>query len=77
MERELLVVHWGPVVRALVVAMPLTLAFLALAAKLLFSELRWAEAFLLGAVLSATDPVWSDLGGGHLAARARVGAATR
>jgi sodium/hydrogen antiporter len=56
-ERELLVLHWGPVVRALVIAMPLTLAFLALAAKLLFSELSWAEAFLLGAVLSATDPV--------------------
>ena len=43
--------------RALLIAMPLTLAFLALAAKLLFSELSWAEAFLLGAVLSATDPV--------------------
>jgi NhaP-type Na+/H+ or K+/H+ antiporter len=56
-ERELLVVHWGPVVRALLIAMPLTLAFLALAAKVLFSELSWAEAFLLGAVLSATDPV--------------------
>jgi sodium/hydrogen antiporter len=56
-ERELLVVHWGPVVRALVFAMPLTLALLAVAAKLLFSELSWAEAFLLGAVLSATDPV--------------------
>jgi sodium/hydrogen antiporter len=56
-ERELLVVHWGPVVRALLIAMPLTLGLLALAAKLLFSELTWAEAFLLGAVLSATDPV--------------------
>jgi sodium/hydrogen antiporter len=56
-ERELLVIHWGPVVRALVVAMPLTLGLLALAAKLLFSELSWAEAFLLGSVLSATDPV--------------------
>src|SRR5689334_1804194 len=56
-ERELLVLHRGPVVRALVIAMPLTLALLALAAKLLFSELSWAEAFLLGAVLSATDPV--------------------
>jgi NhaP-type Na+/H+ or K+/H+ antiporter len=56
-ERELLVVHWGPVVRALVIALPLTLVLLALAAKLLFSELSWAEAFLLGAVLSATDPV--------------------
>ena len=49
--------HWGPVVRALLIAMPLTLALLALAAKLLFSEFSWAEAFLLGAVLSATDPV--------------------
>ena len=56
-ERELLAVHWGPVVRALVIAMPLTLVLLALAAKLLFTELSWAEAFLLGAVLSATDPV--------------------
>jgi NhaP-type Na+/H+ or K+/H+ antiporter len=56
-ERELLVLHWSPVVRALVIAMPLTLVLLALAAKLLFSELSWAEAFLLGSVLSATDPV--------------------
>jgi len=56
-ERELLVVHWGPVVRALVIAMPITLVLLALAAKALFSELSWAEAFLLGSVLSATDPV--------------------
>src|SRR3954447_18206200 len=56
-ERELLVLHWGPVVRALLIAMPITLVLLALAAKALFSELSWAEAFLLGAVLSATDPV--------------------
>src|SRR4051812_14163652 len=56
-ERELLVVHWGPVVRALLIAMPLTLVLLALAAKLLFSELGWAEAFLLGSILCATDPV--------------------
>lgn len=56
-ERELLFLHWTPPVRALVIAMPLTLAVLALAAKLLFPELSWAEAFLLGSVLSATDPV--------------------
>jgi sodium/hydrogen antiporter len=56
-ERELLVIHWGPVVRALLIAMPLTLVLLAVAAKLLFSELGWAEAFLLGSVLCATDPV--------------------
>lgn len=58
-ERELLVVHWGPVVRALLIALPLTLVLLALAAKLLFFELGWAEAFLLGSVLCATDPVVS------------------
>jgi NhaP-type Na+/H+ or K+/H+ antiporter len=56
-ERELLARHWSPVARALAIAMPITLALLALAAKLLFPELSWAEAFLLGAVLSATDPV--------------------
>jgi NhaP-type Na+/H+ or K+/H+ antiporter len=56
-ERELLRHHWGPAARALVVAMPLTLVSLALCAKLLFTELSWAEAFLLGAVLSPTDPV--------------------
>jgi len=56
-ERELLFLHWSPPVRAIVLALPLTLGMLAVAAKLLFSELSWAEAFLLGSVLSATDPV--------------------
>ena len=56
-ERELLAVHWSPVARALVIAMPITLCLLALGAKLLFPDLSWAEAFLLGAVLSPTDPV--------------------
>jgi len=56
-DRELLFLHWSPPVRALVIAMPLTLALLALVAKLLFTELSWAQAFLLGSVLSATDPV--------------------
>ncbi len=56
-ERELLRSHWSPVTRALVIAMPITMALLALAAKALFPELSWAEAFLLGAVLSPTDPV--------------------
>ena len=56
-ERELLSRHWSPVARALAIAMPITLVLLALAAKALFPELSWAEAFLLGAVLSATDPV--------------------
>jgi NhaP-type Na+/H+ or K+/H+ antiporter len=56
-DRELLGRHWGPPARALVIAMPITLCLLALAAKLLFDELSWAEAFLLGAVLTPTDPV--------------------
>jgi NhaP-type Na+/H+ or K+/H+ antiporter len=56
-ERELLQQHWTPAARALVLAMPLTLLMLALAAKILFSDLSWAEAFLLAAVLSPTDPV--------------------
>jgi sodium/hydrogen antiporter len=56
-ERELLGRHWGPPARALVIAMPITLCLLALGAKLLFSDLSWAEAFLLGAVLSPTNPV--------------------
>jgi NhaP-type Na+/H+ or K+/H+ antiporter len=56
-ERELLRSHWGPVARALVIAMPITMGLLALAAKALFPGLSWAEAFLLAAVLSPTDPV--------------------
>jgi sodium/hydrogen antiporter len=56
-ERELLRRHWGPVARALVIAMPITMVLLALAGKALFPDLSWAEAFLLAAVLSPTDPV--------------------
>jgi NhaP-type Na+/H+ or K+/H+ antiporter len=56
-ERELLRMHFGPVARAIVIAMPATMCVLALGAHVLFPELSWAEAFLLGAVLSPTDPV--------------------
>ncbi len=56
-ERELLAKHWSPVARALVIAMPITMGLLASAAKLLFPELTWAEAALLGALLAPTDPV--------------------
>jgi NhaP-type Na+/H+ or K+/H+ antiporter len=56
-ERELLLRHWSPVARALVIALPITVALIGLAAKLLFPELSWPEALLLGAVLSPTDPV--------------------
>jgi NhaP-type Na+/H+ or K+/H+ antiporter len=56
-EREMVRTHWAPPARALVVAMPITLVLLALGARLLFPELSWAEALLLGAVLAPTDPV--------------------
>jgi NhaP-type Na+/H+ or K+/H+ antiporter len=56
-DRELLALHWSPPVRAITVAMPITLVLLALAAHFLFPVLTWTEAFLLGAVLSPTDPV--------------------
>jgi sodium/hydrogen antiporter len=56
-ERELLRRHWSPVARSLVIAMPITMVLLGLAAKALFPDLSWAEALLLAAVLSPTDPV--------------------
>jgi NhaP-type Na+/H+ or K+/H+ antiporter len=56
-ENELLVNHWTPTALALVVAMPVTMVLLAFAGKGLFPALSWQEAFLLGAVLSPTDPV--------------------
>jgi sodium/hydrogen antiporter len=56
-ERELLRERWGPVARAIVLAMPITLALLGLAAKGIFPALSWPEAFLLAAVLTPTDPV--------------------
>lgn len=56
-ERELLRGNRGAVLRALALAMPITLVLLALVGKALFPALTWAEAFLLGAVLSPTDPV--------------------
>ena len=56
-DRELLRIHWGPVTRAIVLAMPITLGLLALMAGGIFPELTWEEAFLLAAVLTPTDPV--------------------
>lgn len=56
-ERELLVGNVGPIARALTLAMPGAVILVAVVAKLLFDQLDWAEAFLLGAVLAPTDPV--------------------
>jgi sodium/hydrogen antiporter len=55
-EREMLQAHWHLPLRKLVLAMPLTAAVVALAARVLIG-LSWTEACLLGALLSPTDPV--------------------
>jgi NhaP-type Na+/H+ or K+/H+ antiporter len=58
-EAEMLQRAWHPPLRALTVAMPLTFFLVAAFAKLV-TDLSWAEAFLLGALLSPTDPVLSS-----------------
>ncbi len=58
-EEEMLRTAWHLPVRKLVLAMPITAVIVALAAKVLV-DLSWTEAFLLGALLSPTDPVLSS-----------------
>jgi len=58
-EAEMLQTAWRLPLRKLVVAMPLTAVIVALAARAL-TDLGWAECFLLGALLSPTDPVLSS-----------------
>ncbi len=55
-EREMLQSAWHLPLRKLVLAMPITLAGVALLARWLFG-LSWTESFLLGSLLSPTDPV--------------------
>ena len=55
-EGEMLKREWHLPARKLVLAMPITAAIVAAAAHLLFG-LSWTESFLLGALLSPTDPV--------------------
>jgi sodium/hydrogen antiporter len=55
-EGEMLRREWHLPLRKLVIAMPITAAIVALAAVAL-TDLSWTEAFLLGALLSPTDPV--------------------
>jgi NhaP-type Na+/H+ or K+/H+ antiporter len=50
---------WHPPLRKLVVAMPVTAALVAVAAHVL-TDLDWIECFLIGALLSPTDPVLSS-----------------
>jgi NhaP-type Na+/H+ or K+/H+ antiporter len=58
-EAEMLQTAWHLPLRKLVLAMPFTGALVACAAKLL-TDLDWTECFLLGALLSPTDPVLSS-----------------
>jgi NhaP-type Na+/H+ or K+/H+ antiporter len=58
-EGEMLQRHWHLPLRKLVLAMPLTAAIVALGARVLIG-LSWTESFLLGALLSPTDPVLSS-----------------
>src|SRR3954447_11856442 len=58
-ETEMLQRAWRPPLRKLVLAMPITCILVACITKLV-TNLSWAEAFLLGALLSPTDPVLSS-----------------
>jgi NhaP-type Na+/H+ or K+/H+ antiporter len=58
-EAEMLQKAWHLPLRKLVLAMPLTAGIVAVAAHVL-TGLDWTESFLLGALLSPTDPVLSS-----------------
>jgi sodium/hydrogen antiporter len=58
-ESEMLQRAWRLPLRKLLLAMPLTAIVVAAAAKAL-TDLGWTECFLLGALLSPTDPVLSS-----------------
>lgn len=63
---------WSLPARALLIGMPLTLGIVAVLAHLV-TGLSWGDAFLLGAVLSPTDPVFASgiLGRQEIPARLR------
>jgi NhaP-type Na+/H+ or K+/H+ antiporter len=58
-DGEMLQKHWRLPLRKLVLAMPLTAIVVAVATHAL-TDLNWTESFLLGALLSPTDPVLSS-----------------
>jgi sodium/hydrogen antiporter len=58
-EQELLQEEWHLPLRKLVFAMPLTAALVSVVTHAL-TDLDWTESFLLGALLSPTDPVLSS-----------------
>ena len=67
-EEEMLQKAWHLPLRKLALAMPLTCVLVALATHAL-TDLGWTESFLVGALLSPTDP-GAVLRGGHQPARA-------
>jgi NhaP-type Na+/H+ or K+/H+ antiporter len=58
-EGELLQRHWQLPARKLIIAMPITAAIVAAAGHWIVG-LDWTESFLLGALLSPTDPILSS-----------------
>lgn len=58
-DAELLQRHWRLPLRKLAIGMPVTAVIVAVLARLLVG-LDWTESFLLGALLSPTDPVLSS-----------------
>ena len=58
-EGEMLRREWHLPLRALLLAMPITAAIVAVAVAAL-TDLSWTQAFLVGALLSPTDPVLSS-----------------
>jgi NhaP-type Na+/H+ or K+/H+ antiporter len=58
-EEEMLQTAWHLPLRALVLAMPLTAGLIAVVTHAL-TDLGWTESFLVGALLSPTDPVLSS-----------------
>ena len=58
-EEEMLQHEWRLPARKLILAMPITCVLVAAAAHTL-TDLSWTESFLLGALLSPTDPVLSS-----------------
>ena len=58
-EEEMLQEAWHLPLRKLALAMPLTCGLVAVATRLV-TDLSWTESFLVGALLSPTDPVLSS-----------------
>jgi NhaP-type Na+/H+ or K+/H+ antiporter len=58
-EAEMLTTAWGPPLRKLALGMPITCGIVALITHAV-TDLDWTESFLVGALLSPTDPVLSS-----------------